>query len=91
MRWIWNGSAAWSLLRQLSGLDLEEFPALKQILLDKHAIEVTLQCARGERWSYRILRSPQFPPDAVTPAIVEETLDVLRSVAGALQAEEEAG
>ena len=86
-----NGRASGSLLRRLSDIDLGEYPSLKHILLDRQAIEVTMRCARGERWAYRFLRSPRFPPDAVTAAVVEETLAVLHAVEGALGAEEEAG
>ena len=47
----------------------------------------TLRCARGDRSTYRVLRSANFPADAVTPYIVQETLDLLREIEDIVKSE----
>jgi hypothetical protein len=76
------------LLRRLAALPLSDYPSLKQLSLSEKEAKVTLRCAKGERLTYRVLRSATFPPDAVTPALVSQALTLVRSVRKTLMASE---
>jgi hypothetical protein len=80
-----------SLLHRLADLDLEDFPAVKQITITRSELKVTLYCARGERQMYRVLRAAKFPPDCVSASLVEESMAVVRTLQDVLDAEREAG
>jgi hypothetical protein len=82
-----GGSLA--LLHRIEHLDLDAYPSLKQLVVTGDEVKVTLRCARGDRGVYRALRSGSFPADAVTPAIVAETLTVLRDIEKTLQLTED--
>jgi hypothetical protein len=83
-----NGGSL-ALLHRMEHLDLDAYPSLKQLVVTGDEVKVTLRCARGDRAIYRVLRSGSFPADAVTPAIVAETLTVLRDVERTLQLTED--
>lgn len=75
-----SGSGSLLLLHELQRVDLAAFPSLKLIELTERELKVTMRCARGDRTTYRVLRSAKFAPDAVTPQLIDETLTLLRTV-----------
>ena len=75
-----SGSESLHVLRLLQELDLSEFPSLKQLIVNDREVQVTMRCARGDRSTYRVLRSVKFPADAISQNIVAETLTLLRTV-----------
>lgn len=85
-----HGQHSSALLHQIEDLDLRAYPSLKQLVFSGDEVRVVLQCARGDRAVYRVLRSGSFPADCVTPAVVDETMDVLRAVDRVLRLTKEA-
>lgn len=80
-----SGAEAAPILEGLEHVDPAAFPALKYALVDRRELRVVMRCARADRQTYRVLRSATFGPDAVTPAVVEQTLAALRGIEAALQ------
>ena len=78
---------SFSLLQQIERLDLTAYPSLKRLMVSENELKVTMRCARGDRLAYRVLRSAQFPPNAVSPELVAETLALLNDVEDTVNAE----
>lgn len=85
-----RGGESLALLHRLEDLDLSAYHTLKQFVLTGIEVKLTIRVARGDRAIYRVTRSADFSADAVTPALLEETLAVLRALDKNLTADEEA-
>lgn len=85
-----TGSESLQVLHLLRGLDLSAFPSLKQLAVNDREVQVTMCCARGDRTTYRVLRSVKFAADAVSQEIVTETMSLLRTVEERLSGHEPA-
>lgn len=75
-----SGIEAAPIVERLSGVDPSAFPALKHILVKRDELRLTMNCARADRQTYRVLRSATFKPDAVAPDIVDQTIGALRTL-----------
>ncbi|MBU2601225.1 MAG: hypothetical protein KKA32_03550 [Actinobacteria bacterium] len=75
-----SGIEAVPIVERLSAVDPRAFPALKHILVSRDELRLTMNCARADRQTYRVLRSATFKPDAVGPVIVKQTIDALRTL-----------
>ena len=71
-------------------LDLTVYKDLKMITLSESETKVIMRCARADVSHYRVMRSADFPEDSVKPALVAETVRVVRDIESTLQATEEA-
>ncbi len=79
-----SGVEAAPIIERLSRVDPRTFPALKHILIDRDELRLTMNCARADRQTYRVLRSATFKPDAVGPGIVSQTMAALRTLEAAV-------
>ncbi len=84
-----RGSSSLQLLQRLERLDLERYPALRQLLIRPDELVLTFNCGQADRQTYRILRSATFDPDLVTDGLVRQTLAALEDIGEALSGAEE--
>lgn len=84
-----KGPESAALARRLSKVDFTAYHDLKMITLSGTETKVILRCARADVSTYRVLRSADFPEDAVKPELVDQTLRLVRDLDRTLGAGEE--
>lgn len=85
-----SGSQSLALRQRLADLDLSAYPSLKQFVLTGSEVKLTMSAAHGDFSIYRVTRSAEFTADAVSPALIDETLALLRALDQHIPAAEEA-
>jgi hypothetical protein len=84
-----KSQASVALLRRLRAFDIDAYRDLKLLVFTETELKVVMRCARGDLSQYRVLRSATFPEDSVKPALVDETVRLLRDLERVLDRGEE--
>lgn len=84
-----TSQASVALLRRLRDFDIAAYHDLKLLAFSETGLKVVMRCARGDVPEYRVFRSASFPEDSVKPALVDETVRLLRDLERVLDRREE--